>query len=67
MDLFPTTKIINQLRINYHLLPYTGADPGFPIGGGADPPGEAPTYEFTKFSQKILHGIENVFGPGGGV
>ena len=31
-----------------------GADLGFPIGGGTNPPGErrAPTYNFAKFSKK---------------
>ena len=27
-----------------------GVDPGFPVGGGANPPGGAPTYDFAKFS-----------------
>ena len=26
----------------------SGADPGFPVGGGANLPGEAPTYENMK-------------------
>ena len=38
----------------------TGAEPGFPIGGGATLWG-APTYGFAKFSQK-LHGIEKILG-----
>ena len=29
-----------------------GADPGFPVGGGADPPGGTPTYNFVKISNK---------------
>ena len=38
------------------------ADPGFPRGGGAKPPG-APTCDFAKFSQK-LHEIERIWrGP----
>ena len=36
------------------------ADPGFPRGGGTNPPGEAPTYNFAKFSQK-LHEIERIW------
>ena len=39
-----------------------GADPGFPIGGGANPPGGgAPTYDFAKFCEK-LHEIEKILG-----
>ena len=41
------------------------ADPGFPRGGGTNSPGGAPTYDFTKFSQK-LHEIERIWTPGGG-
>ena len=43
----------------------TGADTGFPVGGGADPMGGAPTYDFVKFSEK-LHEIEKLLGRGGG-
>ena len=39
----------------------SGADPGFPVGGGADPLGGAPTYDFVKFSEK-LHEIEKILG-----
>ena len=39
----------------------SGADPGFPVGGGANPPGEAPTYDFAKFCEK-LHEIEKILG-----
>ena len=35
-------------------------DPGFSVGGGADPPG-APTYDFVKFSWK-QHEIEKILG-----
>ena len=38
-----------------------GADPGFPVGGGADPLGGAPTYDFVKFSEK-LHEIKTNLG-----
>ena len=38
------------------------ADPGFPVGGGADPRGGgAPTYNFAKFCKK-LHEIEKNLG-----
>ena len=30
----------------------TGPDPGFLAGGGANPPGGAPTYKFARFSPK---------------
>ena len=36
------------------------ADPGFPRGGGANPPGETSIYDFGKFSQK-LHEIEGIW------
>ena len=42
----------------------TGADPGFPVGRGANPLGGSPTYDFVKFSQK-LHEIEKILGCGG--
>ena len=38
----------------------TGADPGFPVERGVNPPG-APTYDFAKFSKK-LHEIEKILG-----
>ena len=42
--------------MNLNLLDQTnvslaGADPGFPVGGGANPPG-APTYDFANFWEK---------------
>ena len=37
----------------------SGANPGFPVGGGANPPGVVPTYDFAKFSEK-LHEIEKI-------
>ena len=40
---------------------YSGADPGFPVGGGANPPEGAPTYDFAKFREK-LHEIEKILG-----
>ena len=45
--------------------PPPGADPGFPIGGGANPPAGAPTYKFVRFSQK-LHAIKKILVSGGG-
>ena len=36
------------------------SDPGFPVGGGANHPGES-TYDFAKFSKK-LHEIEKILG-----
>ena len=42
-----------------------GADPGFPVGGGADPLGGVPTYDFVKFSEK-LHEVEKSLGCGRG-
>ena len=37
-----------------------GTDPGFPVGGGANPRGRGvPTYDFAKFFKK-LHEIENI-------
>ena len=44
---------------------YSGADPGFLVGGGANPPGGVPTYDFAKFRKK-LHEIEKILGRGGG-
>ena len=41
-----------------------GADPGFPIGGGANPPGGVPTYDCAKFCEK-LHENEKILGRGG--
>ena len=40
------------------------ADPGFPRGGGTNPLGGGPTYDFAKFSQK-LHKIERISTPEG--
>ena len=44
--------------------PWTGADPGFLVGGGTDPLWGLPTYDFVEFSQK-LHEIEKILGCGG--
>ena len=39
-----------------HVLAGAGADPGFPVGGGANPPGGTPTYDFSE----KLHEIEKI-------
>ena len=69
-------KVPLRMRsVVYHPLPptrtwyiyeiYTGADPGFPIVGGANPlGGGAPTYDFAKFCEK-LHEIRKILGHGG--
>ena len=49
----------------YQMIVLAGADPGFPVAGGANPPGGAPTYDFAKFREK-LHDIEKILGRGGG-
>ena len=43
----------------------SGADPGFPVAEGANPPGGAPTYSFAKLCEK-LHEIEKILGHRGG-
>ena len=40
---------------------WTEADGGCLVGGGANPGGGAPKYNFAKFS-KNLHEIENILG-----
>ena len=46
-------------------MTHSGADPGFPVGGGANPPGGAPTYDFAKFCEK-MHEIEKILARKGG-
>ena len=41
-----------------------GVDPGFPIGGGANPPGGAPTYNFAKFCKNCMK-LRNFWAVGG--
>ena len=54
-----------ESRSNYHFSGVNaGTDPGFPVGGGANPRG-APTYDFAKISEK-LHEIEKDWGRRGG-
>ena len=48
------------LSLGQSLIP--GADPGFRIGGSANPPG-VPTYDFAKFCEK-LHEIEKIWAVG---
>ena len=48
------SKVSNWIN----LIPQTGADPGFPVGGGANPQG-VPTRKFARFSQK-LHEITKI-------
>ena len=69
-EVFQTGLMENLDRFSYTLSvdpdePYAGADPGFPVGGGANSPGGAPTYDFAKFCEK-LHEIEKILGRGGG-
>ena len=42
----------------------TVAGPGFPQGGGVNPLGDVPTYDFAKFSQKNCTKLKE-FGPRG--
>ena len=56
----------NVNMLNYHWKSWLAfievvADPGFPLGGGANSEG-VPTYDFAKFSQK-LHEIERIWAP----
>ena len=56
-------KQLNQNKL--FLYNYQGRIQGFPVGGGADPLGGAPTYDFVKFSKK-LYEIEKILGRRGG-
>ena len=51
-----------EVKTNYQYN--SGADTGFSVGGGANPWG-APTYKFSRFSQK-LHEIKKILVRGGG-
>ena len=42
-----------------------GADRGFSVGGGANPPGGAPAYTFARYSEK-LHEIKKILVRRGG-
>ena len=57
---------INNMKIFYAatrldpvIMYISVTDPGFSRGGGANTRGQAPTYDFAKFSQK-LHEIEKI-------
>ena len=52
----------SKVRCKMPKVTTTGADPGFPIGGGTNPPGGTPTYDFAKFCKK-LHELEKNFMP----
>ena len=41
----------------------SGADPGFPVGGGANPPGGAPRYDFAKFCKKNCMKLRKFWAP----
>ena len=66
MSIYSTTKIITSdiaskiLLVSY--VAFSGANPGFPVGGGADPRGGAPKYDFAEFSTKKLHEIKKILG-----
>ena len=47
-----------------NVMPLTGADSGYHVGGGFNHLGGAPTYDFAKFCEK-LHEIEKILGRGG--
>ena len=53
-----------QTRSQNGRMRITVADPGFPLGGGANSPRAAPTYDFAKISKK-LHEIERIWARGG--
>ena len=43
------------------IVTHTGADPGFPIGGGANPPGGCQHIILQNFAKK-LHETEKILG-----
>ena len=57
-------NLVKGMKNSLLFIRRPGADPGYPVGGGANPPGGAPTYDFAKFREK-LHEIENILGRGG--
>ena len=57
-------KRIMNIKIDGSPLLLSRGDPGFPIGGCANPQGEAPTSKLARFSQK-LHEIKNILLGGG--
>ena len=42
-----------------------GEDPGFPVGGGANPQEGVPSYDFDIVFQKKTHEIEKFWAVGG--
>ena len=56
--------LINTMSTDQIKEKFSGADPGFPVGGGANHLGRAPNY-FAKFCAK-LHEIEKIWGCRGG-
>ena len=56
---------MNILYLLELILQNTGADPGFPVGGGANPRGGGRQHDFAKFCEK-LHEIEKSLGRSGG-
>ena len=58
---YSAMKIFHMVD-RYYVTAWRGhawTDPGFPIGGGANPR-EGPTYDFAKISKKKLHKIEKI-------
>ena len=47
VDIFESASKLKKIKW------ISGAHPGFPERGGAEPPG-VPTYKFARFSQKLL-------------
>ena len=60
---FTTLKVQLNATIRTNTGCYSVADPEFPQGRGANPPGGGATYDFAKISQK-LHENERI-GPKG--
>ena len=60
-----TTSTTQNGKMNIHGLDSQWRIQDFPRGGGRQPPGGAPGYDFIKFSQK-LHEIEKKLVARGG-
>ena len=61
---YSSVRICFVTRWWFWLTSFSGADPGFPLGGGANPPGGAPTCNLAKFSEKLLE-TRKMLGHGG--
>ena len=48
-----------------NVMSLTGADPGFHVGGGANPLGEAPTYDYPNFAKNCMK-LRKFWAVGGG-